>query len=113
PAPAASPALGGSGVTLMMSGVDTTLTADQTRRLGELARQVADKESRLQIRGYASPNGPDARSGARRLALNRALAVRSVLIDNGIRTTRMDVQALIEDEKGGPLDRVDVVLVGR
>lgn len=113
PAVSANQALGGSGLTLMMSGPDTTLSADQMRRLSELARQVADKESRLQIRGFASPNGPDARSGARRLALNRALAVRSVLIDNGVRTTRMDVQALIEDEKGGPLDRVDVVLVGR
>ena len=47
------------------------------------------------------------------MSLSRALAVRSYLIEQGIRSTRIDVRALGLAGDSGPLDRVDVVLLGR
>jgi outer membrane protein OmpA-like peptidoglycan-associated protein len=61
---------------------------------------------------YAAGND-DATSQARRLSLSRALAVRSYLIEHGVRSTRMDVRALGNKVPEGPPDRVDVMLVRR
>ncbi len=47
-------------------------------------------------------------SKARRLSLSRALAVRAFLIDQGVRSTRMDVRALGDKVQDGPSDRVDI-----
>jgi outer membrane protein OmpA-like peptidoglycan-associated protein len=55
----------------------------------------------------------DTASQARRLSLSRALAVRTYLIDQGIRSTRMDVRALGATADQGPLDRVDIVPANR
>ena len=52
-------------------------------------------------------------SVARRLSLSRALAVRAFLIEEGVRSTRIDVRALGNRAEGGPAERVDVVLVNR
>lgn len=71
-----------------------------------------DDGARLQIVAYAS-GGDDAGSQARRLSLSRALAVRSYLIDQGVRSTRMDVRALGNRAAGGAADRVDIVVVHR
>ncbi|HEX9461478.1 MAG TPA: OmpA family protein [Alphaproteobacteria bacterium] len=79
------------------------------RAVGELKR---DDSTRLQIVAYAT-GGDEAGSQARRLSLSRALAVRSYLIDQGIRSTRMDVRALGNRSPEGPADRVDVVMVRR
>jgi len=45
----------------------------------------------------------------RRLSLSRALAVRAFLIDQGVRSTRLDVRALGDKTGDGPADRVDIV----
>lgn len=71
-----------------------------------------DDEARLQIVAYAS-GGDDSGSQARRLSLSRALAVRSYLIDQGVRSTRMDVRALGNKSSEGPADRVDILVVHR
>jgi outer membrane protein OmpA-like peptidoglycan-associated protein len=71
-----------------------------------------DENLRLQLVAYAS-GGDDAGSQARRLSLSRALAVRSYLIDQGVRSTRMDVRALGNRVPSGPPDRVDVVVMRR
>jgi outer membrane protein OmpA-like peptidoglycan-associated protein len=71
-----------------------------------------DEGTRLQIVAYAT-GGDESGSQARRLSLSRALAVRSYLIDQGIRSTRMDVRALGSRSPDGPADRVDIVLVRR
>ncbi len=80
--------------------------------LRAIAQQMnADESLRLTIRAYAEGTAEDA-SQARRLSLSRALAVRSFLIEQGIRGPRMDVRALghrIEP----PRDRVDLVLVSQ
>jgi outer membrane protein OmpA-like peptidoglycan-associated protein len=43
------------------------------------------------------------------LSLSRALAVRAFLIEQGVRSTRMDVRALGDKVPDGPVDRVDVL----
>lgn len=94
-----------AGATEMPPVARTTL--DKT--IAELKR---DEASRLQIVAYAT-GGDEAGSQARRLSLSRALAVRSYLIDQGVRSTRMDVRALGNRSPDGPADRVDMVLVRR
>ncbi|HZB90781.1 MAG TPA: OmpA family protein, partial [Stellaceae bacterium] len=78
-------------------------------------RLGSDDQVRLQLVAHAS-GGSDESNEARRISLQRALAVRSYLIDRGIASTRMDVRALgnrSEGGSGGPLDRVDVVMLDR
>jgi outer membrane protein OmpA-like peptidoglycan-associated protein len=89
------------------------LPADGKSVLDRAAAQLkGDEEARLQIVAYAS-GGDDAGSQARRLSLSRALAVRSYLIDQGVRSTRMDVRALGNKSTDGPADRVDILVVHR
>lgn len=92
-------------------GVDTMTEADQAL-LDQLAgRLSANADQRIQLRAYASSDDGTA-SAARRLALARALQVRAYLIENGVRSTRIDVRALGDKVEGtGPLDRIDIVLV--
>jgi outer membrane protein OmpA-like peptidoglycan-associated protein len=81
--------------------------------LDTLARRLSDDETlRVQLNAYAADAG-DAGSQSRRLSLSRALAVRSYLIDKGVRSTRLDVRALGMPQDSGPADRVDLVVVGR
>lgn len=77
-----------------------------------VAQLKKDDSARLQIVAYAS-GGDDSGSQARRLSLSRALAVRSYLIDQGVRSTRMDVRALGNRSAGGSPDRVDILVVHR
>ncbi len=83
----------------------------------ETLRRIAGElstgdELRVQLLAYAQGT-PETASQARRLSLSRALAVRSYLIERGVRSTRMNVRALGNKVEGGPADRVDVVLVQR
>lgn len=89
------------------------LPADGKGVLDKAAAQIKNDDSaRLQIVAYAS-GGDDSGSQARRLSLSRALAVRSYLIDQGVRSTRMDVRALGNRSSNGPADRVDILVVHR
>ncbi|MHA1536513.1 MAG: hypothetical protein ACTSUD_03070 [Alphaproteobacteria bacterium] len=63
--------------------------------------------SRLVIYAYAGGEK------ARRRSLSRALAVRLHLIKAGIQGTRAEIRALGGNTKEKPVDRVDLVLVGR
>ncbi|HVZ27227.1 MAG TPA: OmpA family protein, partial [Rhizomicrobium sp.] len=56
---------------------------------------------------YGGEKG-DKGSDARRLSLKRALAIRQVLIDDGVPSERIDVRAMGGADDGGPADRVDV-----
>lgn len=76
------------------------------------AEMKRDETTRLQLIAYAAGT-EDASSQARRLSLSRALAVRSYLIEHGVRSTRVDVRALGNKVPDGPPDRVDVMLVRR
>ncbi len=77
--------------------------------LDALAQKMAsDDNIRIQLLAYASGT-PETASRARRMSLSRALAVRSYLIKQGVRSTRMDVRALGNNVEGSPADRVDIV----
>ena len=81
--------------------------------LDALATQLkSDTGIRVQLQAYAAGTDETA-PDARRLSLSRALKVRSHLIDQGVRSTRMDVRALGVKAEGGPADRVDAVVIRR
>lgn len=78
-------------------------------QLDALAQKMAsDDNMRIQLLAYASGT-PETASRARRMSLSRALAVRSYLIKQGVRSTRMDVRALGNSVEGSPADRVDIL----
>jgi outer membrane protein OmpA-like peptidoglycan-associated protein len=88
-----------------------TLSPADTRLLiGIAARLQQDENTRLEVLGYASGT-PETNRESRRLSLERALAVRSYLIGQGVRRTRIDVRALGQTASQGPADRVDLLLV--
>jgi outer membrane protein OmpA-like peptidoglycan-associated protein len=74
-----------------------------------VSRLERQPDLRLQLKAYASGTGEMA-SRARRLSFSRALAVRSYLIERGVRGTRIDVRALGSDTDVAPRDRVDLVV---
>lgn len=108
----------GSG-RLSFDGGSAALSDGARQELDRLATTLAGNEAqRLQVVAYAASQGSNT-SAARRLSLSRALAVRSYLIDKGIRSTRIDVRAMGTPEGAsaaagaGPADRVDLVLVSQ
>ena len=81
--------------------------------LSLLSKKLKDNEAlRVQLLAYAGGKDLTA-SKARRLSLSRALSVRSYLIENGIRSTRIDVRALGDKTTEEPANRVDVTIVER
>jgi outer membrane protein OmpA-like peptidoglycan-associated protein len=90
----------------------SVLTRDDESRLKDVAKKIESGGTRVQLKAYADGTGKDT-SRARRLSLSRALAVRSFLIENGLRSTRIDVRALGIARDGGPPDRVDIVRLDR
>ena len=74
---------------------------------GDLNSSMVNAASRVQILAYGGERG-DKGSDARRLSLKRALAIRQVLIDDGVPSERIDVRAMGGADDGGPADRVDV-----
>jgi outer membrane protein OmpA-like peptidoglycan-associated protein len=82
-------------------------------QLDDIATALKTNETlRLQLLAY-SGDGTQTPSQARRMSLSRALAVRSRLIKEGVRRTRIDVRALGNKSEGGPPDRVDVIVTKR
>lgn len=63
------------------------------------------------VLGFAA-GSPEDPSTPRRLSLSRALAVRSVLMAQGVPSTHIYVRALGPASEGEPPDRVDVTLSG-
>ncbi len=112
PAPSTSavvPSL--SDLTLEFGGNTTELSSALQAKLDEVANHLQQGlASRLQVRAFAT--GEDGTKGsARRIALARALSVRSYLMDKGIKPARVDVRALGTETDRTPLDRVDLVFV--
>ena len=77
-----------------------------------MARAVIASDGRLQLKAYAGASGESV-STARRLSLSRALAVRAFLIEQDVRSTRIDVRALGVAADAGPPERVDLVYFER
>jgi outer membrane protein OmpA-like peptidoglycan-associated protein len=74
---------------------------------GDLNTAMTGPGARVQLIAYGGDKG-DKGSDARRLSLKRALAIRQVLIDDGVPSERIDVRAMGGADDGGPTDRVDV-----
>jgi len=93
---------------------DSTKLTGAARDLlaGLVTKLKADEKLRLQLLAYAG-GGDLAASTARRMSLSRALAVRSYLIDSGIKSSRIDVRALGNKTTEGPPNRVDIDIVDR
>ena len=105
---------GGKTMQLAFGESASQLDDKAKRDLDALVRSIgSDDETRLQLTAYASAPGADNASQARRLSLSRALAVRSYLIEKGVKSTRIDVRALGNKNEGGPADRVDVLVARR
>lgn len=97
---------------LMLDFTDggSELSGDMQKQLNIVARQLRDlQDGRLQIRAFAA-SGSGA-SDARRISLSRALAVRSYLMERGIKPVRLDVRALGSGTDESPADRVDMVFI--
>jgi outer membrane protein OmpA-like peptidoglycan-associated protein len=88
----------------------TELSDSVRAKLADLAAKAKSEDRRMLIKAFAS--GAEASSSqVRRTSLMRALAVRTYLIDEGVRSTRIDVRALGAPLDGGREDRVDLILL--
>lgn len=108
----ALPAAGGEVLRIEFIGSATRLSPQAEESLRALAAAFSQSDGRLQLQAFAGGTGESA-SGARRTSLSRALAVRSFLIEAGVRSTRVDVRALGTAADSGPPERVDVLYVAR
>ena len=98
---------------MLFDDKSATIPDSARASLEQLSATMKESEDlRVQLLAYAEGTSETA-SQARRLSLSRALAVRSFLINEGVRSTRMDVRALGNQAESGPADRVDAVLVER
>jgi outer membrane protein OmpA-like peptidoglycan-associated protein len=104
-------AASGTAVTFAEGGIE--LSPEARLSLDQLADRFKLGEERMRLKAYAGASGAGANSLARRLALHRALAVRSYLVGKGIEASRMDVQALGQPAEDAAPDRVEISLYGR
>ncbi|HMH65837.1 MAG TPA: OmpA family protein, partial [Rhizomicrobium sp.] len=74
---------------------------------GDLNAAMTGPNARVELQAFGGNKG-DKGSDARRLSLKRALAIRQVLIDDGVAPDRIDVRAMGGTDDTGPADRVDV-----
>lgn len=91
----------------------TKLPASAEKLLISMAANMKGTvNQRLQLMAYAGGASLTS-SVARRISLSRALAIRSFLIENGVRSTRIDVRALGNKTTEKPLNRVDLKVTER
>ena len=111
--PAETPLAPGRAMQIMFKATASKLPDTAKAGLKTLAAKLKGQPAlRLQLMAYAG--GESLSSGkARRLSLSRALSVRSYLIENGVRSTRIDVRALGNKTAEDPLNRVDVTVAER
>ena len=105
---ASTPSKPGDSLLIPFDANDAKLPTQLKTHLADLADSIRDdKDIRLQLMAYAGGDSISA-GKARRMSLSRALSVRSFLIENGIRSTRIDVRALGNKTTTDPINRVDV-----
>ena len=92
---------------IFAAGASALTPAAQKSLATILARMKENAAMRLQLMAYAG-EAKLSPSKARRLSLSRALAVRSYLIKQGVRSTRIDVRALGNKVTPGAPSRVDL-----
>lgn len=108
--PADAEAYDGRVVALLFDEASDTLTLSAAERLDALAAEVEDDPLRLQLFAYAGTD-EQSPSATRRLALQRAIAVRGYLMDKGVDGTRIDLRPQGPATDGTAPERVDVIFV--
>jgi len=107
------PLADGDSMRIVFEHDSSKLPSDVRDALKALSERLGQQENlRLQLLAYAGDTNTSA-SAARRLSLSRALAVRSYLIENGVRSTRIDVRALGNKSTEEVTERVDITVVER
>ena len=102
-----------SSVNVVFTPGGSQLSSSARKALDLIATELnSKKDVRMQLMAYAGENKMAA-SKARRLSLSRALAVRSYLIEKGVRGTRIDVRALGNKVSSGLPNRVDLRVIGQ
>ncbi len=100
-------------MSLMFSAGSAQVSGDAQVKVGDLVqRMTGDRSLRVQLLAYASDPEKNT-SKARRMALDRAVSVRNMLIDAGVERTRIEVRALGDQGDAGPPDRVDAIALKR
>lgn len=103
----AQQALPAPAVTVSFDAQSVEIAEAGRGALDGLAKSLSERGVRqLEVRGYAS--GEDT-GDARKMALARALSVRSYLIDQGVKA-RIEVSATAQPARTAPRERVDVVV---
>lgn len=89
---------------------ETGLSATDEAAIRALAQSIhAPSASSVNVVAYAA-GSPDDPSTARRVSLSRGMAVRSVLIANGVPSSQIYVRALGAAAADGPADRVELIV---
>jgi len=105
-----SPIPGGLRVTFGPGRAD--LNGATVQALRDFARTMKGNEQETVNVVATAAGTADDPSTPRRLSLSRALAARSVLVNEGIASTRIYVRALGANGPEGPADRVDLAASG-
>ncbi|MGV8997121.1 MAG: OmpA family protein [Parvibaculaceae bacterium] len=87
------------------------LSDQTTDEIKAFANRFKESGGRVSLKGYAGPAGSTG-SNERRLSLRRVLAVREILLAQGIKADRLEVRALGGVMDNGPADRVDITKSG-
>lgn len=96
---------------ILFEGESTNLSKAAEQKLAGLAKAIAAADGKVELQAFAGPAGADQARAARRLAFWRAIAVRSFLIESGVRSARIDLRPLGLPNDQGPSERVDIVLL--
>ena len=113
PTPPATPAVrppppaGAPMATVQFGRESAEITGEARSELDRVAKSLGSTRQ-IEVRAYAT--GPDP-ADARKIALARALAVRSYLIDQGVKA-RIEVGAFASETRGPGSERVDVLTPG-
>jgi outer membrane protein OmpA-like peptidoglycan-associated protein len=113
PARTAPAVAAASTATLAFAPDSADLSDDAKQAIAGVIQKLGQApDSRVKLSAYAAGT-PETLSQTRRLSLSRALAVRSYLIDQGVKSTRIDVLALGNQVSSGSADRVDLAVVAQ
>jgi outer membrane protein OmpA-like peptidoglycan-associated protein len=100
------------GLRVLFATGRTDLTPSTEAAIKAYLATVPHTESTsFDVTAYAA-GGPEDPSTPRRLSLSRALAIRSVMLADGVASARIYLRALGAAHGDGPVDRVDLVALG-
>lgn len=111
PPPTTSPGADASNIeetAFLIDPASSQIPNSAQAKLRELTQTLGRMPmARVEIRAFAPVKG-QSESDARRLALARCLAVRDVLVQNGVPDDRIDVRALGSEPKEQNADRIEL-----